>query len=188
MKWFFISPFSINVLSVAILLIFMLFFLLRIEERSKATLLLVVFLIGVVFVFVSFFVIFSTLNPLYATAAWWILHLMVFASIAMVQFAYHFPENIHPRESRIVMIICILAACVVYPYYINKTLGMAPEFIFEAYSYTFLETPEIGIVIGAEILWILIVFFRKAVFYSEYKYMGFMSRRSGNKEIGRAHV
>ena len=42
------------------------------------------------------------------------------------------------------MFICLLAACVVYPYYINKTLAMEPEFIFDAYSYTFLETPEIG--------------------------------------------
>ena len=182
MKWFFISPFSINVLSVAILLIFMIFFLLRIEKKSKATLYLVVSLIGVVFVFISFFVIFSTLNPLHATSAWWILHLMVFASIAMVQFAYHFPENLYPRESRIVMAICLLAAFVVYPYYINKTLVMEPEFIFEAYSYTFLETPEIGFVIGAEILWILVVFFRKAVFYSEYEYMGFMRRWSGKKD------
>lgn len=185
MKWFFISPFSINVLSVAILLAFMVFFLLRIENRSKATTYLVVSLIGVVLVFVSFFVIFSTLNPSYATAAWWVLHLMVFASVAMVQFAYHFPENIHPRESRLVMIICVLAACAVYPYYIKKTLMMEPEYIFKAYSYTFFETPEIGIVIGAEILWILIVLYRKAVFYSEYKYTGVLSRRSGSKGSGK---
>jgi len=193
MKWFLISPFSINVLNVAILLIFMIFFLLRIERKSKATLLLIVFLIGVVFVFISFFVIFSALSPLYATTAWWIMHIMVFASIAMVQFAYHFPKNIHPRESKIVLVLCTISSCVAYPYYINKTLIMEPVFIFEAYSYVFLQTPEIGIVIGAEILWMLAIFFRKAAVFSEYPYTGFMRRWSGKPERllslnGIAHV
>jgi class 3 adenylate cyclase len=178
MKWFFVSSFSINVLNVAILLIFMIFFLMRIEKKSTATLLLNIFLLGVVFVFVSFFCIFSTLNPQHATAAWWILHVMVFASIAMVQFAYHFPENIHPKESKVALIICTLASCLVYPYYINKTLSMEPVFIFEANSYIFLETPEIGVVIGAEILWMLVVFYRKAAQFSDYRIIGSLQHRS----------
>ncbi len=174
MKWFFVSSFSINVLNVAILLIFMIYFLLRIEKKSTATLLLNIFLIGVVCVFVSFFFIFSTVNPAHATAAWWILHTMVFAAIAMVQFAYHFPENIYPKESKIALIVCAVASCLVYPYYINKTLSMKPVYIFEANSYIFFQTPEIGMVIGAEILWMLVVFFRKAAQFSGYRIIGSM--------------
>ncbi len=170
MKWFFLSPFSITVLNVAILLVFMIYFLLRIERKSNATRLLIASLVGVELVFISFFFIFSALNPRYATLAWWVMHIMVFASIAMVQFAYHFPQNIHPRESKIVMVLCIVAACATYPYYIYKTLATSPTYSFEAYAYIFYKTPEIGVVIGMELLWILVIFIRKAIRFSETRY------------------
>jgi class 3 adenylate cyclase/HAMP domain-containing protein len=88
----------------------------------------------------------------------------------MVQFAYHFPKNVHPRESKIVMVLCILAACAIYPYYIFKTLATSPTYSFEAYAYIFFKTPEIGIVIGMELLWILVVFIRKATMFSGTRY------------------
>ncbi|MDH3976287.1 MAG: HAMP domain-containing protein [Deltaproteobacteria bacterium] len=179
MNWFFISPFSINVLNVTILLFFMIFFLFKIERKSKATLFLIASLIGVELVFISFFVIFSALDSFYSTLAWWLIHLMVFASIAMVQFAYHFPKNLHHGESRIALYLCIGAAVAAYPYYIYKTLTTGPLYSFEAYAYVFLDRPEMGVIIGSEILWMLVVFFRKAVLLSDYEYSGFLNRWSG---------
>ena len=183
MNWFFISPFSINILNVTILLFFMIFFLFRIERKSTATLYLIASLIGVELVFISFFVIFSALDPFYSTVAWWLLHLMVFGSIAMVQFAYHFPKNLHHDESRIALYLCTAMAFLIYPFYIYKTLTTDPLYSFEAYAYVFLNRPEMGVVIGSEIVWMLVVFFRKAVHFSDYEYSGFLNGWSGPAKL-----
>jgi len=130
MDWFFISPFSINVLNVSLLLAFMIYFLVRIENKSQATKYLIFSLSGVVLVFLSFFVIFSSLSARHSTLFWWALHLVVFSMIAMVQFAYHFPENLHPRESKIALVVCTVLSALVYPYYILKSLSMEPVYFF----------------------------------------------------------
>ena len=183
MDWFFISPFSINVLNVSLLLAFMIYFLVRIEQKSEATKYLIFSLLGVVLVFISFFVIFSSLSPSYSTLSWWVLHLVVFSIIAMVQFAYHFPENIHPRESKVALVACTVLSVLVYPYYILKSLSMEPVYFFEGYSYVFLHIPHIGILIGVEILWIIVLFYRKGIAFSDYQYTGSLSRWS--REPGR---
>lgn len=179
MKWFLISPFTINVLNASILLVFMLFFLLTGKGKSRATLFLLAFLTGVTLVFISFVIIFSSVEPTYSTWAWLALHLFVFASIFMVQFAYYFPENLNIQESKIVLIVCTAASSIVYPYHVYKTLTMEPLYSFEGSLFVFFNTPEIGIVIGLEIIWVLLVFLRKAARLSGYPYSGFLSLRAG---------
>jgi class 3 adenylate cyclase/HAMP domain-containing protein len=179
MKWFLISPFTINVLSASILLVFMIFFLITGKGKSRATLFLTAFLTGVLLVFISFVLIFSSLEPYYSTVAWLALHLFVFASIFMVQFAYYFPENLHPKESKIVLVICTVASSTVYPYYVYKTLSMEPSYSFEGSLFVFFNTPEIGVIIGLEIIWVLLIFLRKAALLSEYRYSGFLNRWAG---------
>jgi class 3 adenylate cyclase/HAMP domain-containing protein len=180
MDWFFISPFSINVLNVSLLLTFMIYFLVRIKNKSRATRFLILSLTGVVLVFFSFFIIFSSLNPHCTTVSWCILHLVVFAFVAMVQFAYHFPENRHPRESRVVLLVCTITACAFYPYYLWKMLSMRPVYSFAGYSYVYLGNPEIAVIIGLEIFWILGIFFRKAALFSEFEYHGSLKWWSHN--------
>lgn len=169
MKWFFVTPFTINVLNISLLVFFMVYFLSRNRNKSNATLFLIVFLSGVSLVFVSFVLIFSSLKPLYSTIAWWAIHLMVFASAAMVQFAYHFPKNVHQAESKIVFIITLIAAIAIYPYYIYRTLSMHPSYSFEGSLYAYFNTPEIGIIIGSEIIWVVILLLRKSFILSENK-------------------
>ncbi len=179
MKWFLISPFTINVLNVSILLIFMVYYLFRIKRKSEATRFLITFLIGVTLVFLSFIVVFSSIESFYATLAWWVVHLFTFASIAMVQFAYYFPVNIHPRESKIVFVITVVLSLFAYPYYIFRTLNMDPVYTFDGHHYVYSNMPEIGIVIGLEVLWMLIVFLRKATALSHFEYNGVLRRWAG---------
>lgn len=166
MKWFYISPFTINVLSVAILLFFMIFYLSRNKDKTTMTKHLIIFLTGVEVVFLSFIVIFSSLNHKVTIIAWWILHIVVFSSAFMLQFAYHFPENIHPKESRIVFILTIGAAFIVYPIYLFHTTLIEPQFIFDGRLFVVLGTPEIGIVIGVELILMLSLFLRKTLHFS----------------------
>lgn len=166
MKWFFVTPFTINVLNIFLLVVFMVYFLSRNRKKSRATVFLLIFLVGVSVVFLSFVLIFSSLDHLYSTIGWWAIHMMVFASIALVQFAYYFPENIHESESKIVLVLSLIAAVGVYPYYIYRTLSMNPSYSFEGCLYAYFNTPEIGIVIGLEIVWVVVVFLRKTAILS----------------------
>jgi class 3 adenylate cyclase/HAMP domain-containing protein len=166
MKWFFLSPFALNVLSVSIILIFMINLLNRNKTKTLATKHLLFFLIGVTVVFLAFIIIFSSLNHNYSLTAWWILHLVVFSIVSVLQFVYHFHKNIHPRESKIVFYISLLAAILVYAYYFHKTLFLTPEFNFEGNLFLLYNTPEVGIVIGIQVIWISILLFRKAAAFS----------------------
>ncbi|NOY67899.1 MAG: adenylate/guanylate cyclase domain-containing protein [Deltaproteobacteria bacterium] len=176
MTGFKITPFSISVLNVFVLILFMVYFLLRGKEKSQATWYLIVFMSGVSLVFLSFFVLFSSQDPKTATVAWWVLHTMVFSAIAMVQFAYHFPVNLHVRESRIALLVTIAAACAAYPFYLYQTMSFTPCYNFGAHLYVFYKTPQIGIVIGMEILWMLVVFLRKTWALSGYGEQDFPGR------------
>ncbi len=161
-----ISSFAINVLSVALLLGFMLCLLGRHRQRTPATRALIRFLGGVLVVFLCFFVIFSTIDAGQATLAWCVLHAFVFAAIYMVQFAYAFPENPFPREAQRAFYVCVAAACVVYPWYLVHVAGLEPTYNFEGNLFVYLNTPEVGVVIGLEILWMFGVFVRKMRHFS----------------------
>ncbi len=166
MEWFFISPFSISVLNVAILLLFMIFFFAKTKGQSNVPKLLMAFFAGVNLVFLCFFFIFSSIVPSYTTIAWWIMHLVVFATIPMVQFAYYFKGNYYEKESKIALVITTLAAILSYPHYIYKTLHLTPIFNFEGFLFAFRDTPELGIIIGLELVWVVIVLIRKALLLS----------------------
>lgn len=166
MKWFYISPFTINVLSVAILLFFMIFYLSRTKDKTIMTKHLIIFLAGVELVFLSFIVIFSSLDHKITIGAWWILHIVVFSSAFMLQFAYHFPENIHHKESRVVFILTITAAFIAYPIYLFHTTLIDPQFIFDGRLFVVLGTPEIGVVIGIELIIMMSLFLRKSLYFS----------------------
>ncbi|MCP3925830.1 MAG: HAMP domain-containing protein [Desulfobacterales bacterium] len=167
MKWFYISTFTINVLSVAILLFFMIFYLCRNKDKTKSTKHLIIFLLGVEIVFISFCFIFSSLDQKISFIFWWMLHIVVFSSVSMLQFAYNFPDNIHLKESKIVFIVTITAAIIVYPVYIFHTTLSEPQFIFDGKFFVVLDTPEIGVVIGLELVIMLSLFLRKSFHYAD---------------------
>jgi len=177
MNWFYISPFALNVLSVSIILVFMINFLSRNTAKTLATKYLIFFLIGVTAVFFAFIIIFSSLNPAHSIKAWWILHLVVFSIVSVLQFAYYFHKNIYPREAKIVFYISLISAILVYPYYIYRTLVLTPEFAFEGNLFLFFNTPEVGIVIGIQILWMMVLLFRKAAVFAGVETLNF--KRSG---------
>ena len=162
----FITSFSISVLNVAIMLSMMIFFLLGNKDKTKASTNLIIFLIGATVVFLSFFVIFSSLDLRTSINAWRLLHIVVFATVAMVQFAYHFPHNPYLKESKIVFWITLAASTLVYPYYIYQTSVIEPIYTFDGNMFVFPNTPEIGIVIGLELIWVMAIFARKAILYA----------------------
>lgn len=166
MKWFFVSSFSLNVLSVVVILIFMINYLNRNKTKTQATKHLLLFLVGVAIVFLSFVVIFSSMDHGISVKAWWLLHLVVFSIVSLLQFAYQFHKNIHPRESKIVFHLSLVSAILIYIFYCYKTLFLTPEYSFDGKLYLFYNTPEVGIVVGIQIIWVTILFFRKAAVFA----------------------
>ena len=161
MQLFYLTPFSLSVLNVAIMLTLMNIFLWRIPNKLPATQQLLIFLIGVDVVFIAFFYIFSSLNLSLATIAWWSLHSVVFFILFLIQFAYHYPRLYFKQESKNVFIGFLLISTAVYAYYIYHTTQIDPIFDPSASMFIYLGTHEIGILVGLELFWIMAIFTRQ---------------------------
>ncbi len=183
MKWFFLTSFSLAVFNVILLILFMIYYLWRIQNKTTATRYLLLFLSGVLIVFFSFMFIFSSVRMSYTVYFWWLLHTMIFASAAMVQFSYHFLENPYPRESNIVGKITLGLAFIVFPYYVLRTGFLEPAYNFDGHLYVFLDTPEVGIVIGIQILWVIVVLIRKSALFSK----DFENEKTGGVQTENKH-
>jgi len=160
MALFYITPFSISVLNVAIMLALLIVFLWLIPEKFPATRHLLTFLAGVEVVFVAFFYIFSSLDLESIRVAWWALHFVAFFIVFLVQFAYAYPRPHFESEARMVLRLTLAASALVYGYYLYHTTLVKPVFASGGNLFVFLGTPEIGILVGIELLWTMIVFGR----------------------------
>lgn len=155
-----ITPFSLSVLNVAIMLTLLIAFLLRIPDKSPATRSVLVFLAGVDMVFFAFFHIFSSLDLHSVTLAWWLLHAVIFFILFLVGFSYTYPRPHFDREARQVRQLLAFVSLLVYAGYLYHTTLIEPVFAPGGYLFVFLGTPEVGIVIGAMLAWAMIVFWR----------------------------
>ncbi|MCW8958701.1 MAG: HAMP domain-containing protein [Gammaproteobacteria bacterium] len=157
-----LTPFSLSVLNVAVLLTVLIGFLLRIPDKQPATRNLLTFLLGADLVFLAFFYIFSSLDPQGVRLAWWVLHAVVFAIVFLVQFAYHYPRTVFVTEARHVFRLSLLLSLAVYLFYLYHTTLLHPHFDPNGGLFTYPGTHEIGILVVLELLWTLLVLGRQA--------------------------
>lgn len=157
-----VTPFSLSVLNVAVMLTLLIVFLFRIREKRRATRNLITFLLGADVVFLAFFYIFSSLDPNGVRIAWWMLHAVVFSILFLLQFAYHYPQTLFPLEARRVFWVTLLLSFAVYLFYLYHTTLLTPEFDPNGGLFVYRGTHEIGILIGLELLWTLVVLARQA--------------------------
>jgi len=156
-----VTPFSLSVVNVGVMLTLLIVFLLRIPGKRRATRNLLTFLVGADVVFIAFFYIFSSLDPQGVRLAWWLLHAVVFAILFLVQFAYHYPQTLFPVEARRVFWVTLLLSLGVYLFYIYHTTLLTPVFDPNGGLFVYRGTHEIGILIGLELLWTLAVLARQ---------------------------
>ncbi|NNL99826.1 MAG: HAMP domain-containing protein, partial [Gammaproteobacteria bacterium] len=161
MQLFYLTPFSLSVLNVAIMLTLLTAFIWFIPGKFPATRYLLLFLTGVDIVFIAFFYIFSSLDVAGIRIAWWGLHLVVFFILFLMQFAYHYPKLYFPREARRVLILSICASTAVYLFYLYHTTLLTPEFDPNGGLFVYLGTHEIGVLIGIEMIWAMVIFIRQ---------------------------
>jgi hypothetical protein len=95
-------------------------------------------------------------------------NLIVFGIVSYLLFAYLFQENFHPRESKIVTILFLLAALYVYFSNFWRYPELEKTYDFRAHYFTYVFGPRISIVTGLGYFWIIVVFFRKTILTQEY--------------------
>ena len=94
----------------------------------------------------------------------------LFALWSMIGFAYYYPQNDFPKESRIILPLGLLMAIVGYIQFVLKTYDQAKVFIFEAHQYSFHGVGQlVSRIMTLFILWSIIVLFRKSMLYSKYE-------------------
>ncbi len=156
----YLTPFSLSVLNVVLMLTALVVFIWRIPVKSYATRQLLYFMTGVDLVFVSFFYIFSSLSLAGSTLAWALLHSVVLFSVFLVQFAYSFPYFHFRKEARRVLYISGAVSLFTYLYYLHHVSGMQPEFAPDSSMFVYYGAYEIGVVMALWIVWSMVVFFR----------------------------
>jgi class 3 adenylate cyclase/HAMP domain-containing protein len=137
-------------------------FLLRMPGKRPATRNLLTFLLGVDVVFIAFFFIFSSLDLTVVRLAWWVLHGVVFFILFLIQFTYHYPRTLFATEARRVFQVSVVVSLGVYLVYLYHTTLIEPVFDPNGSLFVYLGTHEIGILVGLELLWVMVVLARQA--------------------------
>ena len=86
---------------------------------------------------------------------------MVFFILFLMQFAYHYPSLSFAREAKRVLIASIVVSTAVYFFYLYHTTLLEPVFDPNGGLFVYLETHEIGVLIGLEMLWAMVIFVRQ---------------------------
>ena len=94
---------------------------------------------------------------------------VLFAQFSMIVFAYNYPRNDHPRESKVVIVTYFIASVAGYIQFVLETRGMTPHFDFTAHMYNFAAGRVVSLVILSQLLWLMVVFIRKTIRSAEYE-------------------
>ncbi|MCE9501364.1 MAG: SpoIIE family protein phosphatase [Leptospira sp.] len=167
MDWFLLSYHSIGSLTLTVLLTVTITFLLLKKEKSPASWYLISFFIGNLAVAGGYFISYAVFDPFgayhrYSTVA------IVFGQAGLIRFAYLYPRNIHPKESRFMIYVALPIALITWLHFIFNTWGMEKIYKFDAHCFTFDFGRESGAVIASFFLLLIVIFLRKTIAFSEY--------------------
>lgn len=163
MEWLRFSQGSITNLTLLIPSLVITVYLLQIKEKSRPTWLLALFFTSWTLLFAISFFSSATKGFLKAYLSIFNLFFVLTALIAWLQFAYQFPENTWPRESRRVWILSLLfslfsLALVAWDYYLTTQTYRQD---FRTFAYLL-----IILVIFFELVWVIVVHLRQTVHFS----------------------
>ncbi len=167
MEWLEFSNLAIGSLPTGILLSVLTIFLLNIKKKSVSTWLLIGYFSVLSILLLSYILRYAILSPfIFHTGQ--LSNLIVFGIVSYLLFAYLFQENSYPRESKIVIILFLIAA--VYVYFSNfwRYPVLERTYDFGAHYFTYVFGPRVSIVTGLGYFWIIVIFFRKTIRASEY--------------------
>jgi PAS domain S-box-containing protein len=163
MDWFRLSSLSIGSLSTTIVLGVITVYLLSLKQKTTDTWYLTGYL-GVLFLLLlSYTLRYSLFTPL-ALNTGQVSNLIVFGVACLIQFAYHYGGDAHPRESRLLLIVSLTGAAVVWTVQFFRDVPATYDFRAEYFTYEY--GPSIAAVTLCGYLWAIFVLLRKTVRFS----------------------
>ena len=164
MDWLRFSNFSIGNMTTFIILCVILAYFISIKHKSKPTWFLLGYVAGLAILLISYLLRYTIFSPpAYFTAE--MSNLVVFGVLLYILFAYHFPENRHPRESWVVPIVY---GCVAAAVYISIIASGENSYSFAAHFFYREIDARIAIVAGFGYIWASALFLRKTALFSTY--------------------
>ena len=158
MTWFLFGKFSINALTQLLLALIITGYLISVKGKSRSTWMLIGFFAAFTLTLLSNFLLFSMYVP-WRYIWGYSQGLTLFVGvIALIQFAYHFPENRHPRESKIALGVSILLLFVMREHILNTVSNISAGGNGIAVA---------SAVFLLEVIWIVSVLMRKTSMFSD---------------------
>jgi PAS domain S-box-containing protein len=159
MSWLRLSTLSIGSLTTTILLGVIAGYMLAQRKKQADAWYLAGYIFALFILLLSYTIRYSVYSPA-ALATGQMSNLVVFGVVSLIQFAYHFGGNEHPRESRVVLILSLAASFFVWASLFLP--GSRPAvYDFKAEYFTYVYGPRISILTLIGYVWACIVFIRK---------------------------
>ncbi len=165
MTWLRLNTLSVGSLTTTILLGLITGYLLSLKRKRRDTWYLSGYL-GTLFVLLlSYTIRYSLLSPVGLITGQFS-NLIVFGVLCLIQFAYHYGKNYHPRESRIVLYLYLTVSLVIWgSLFFVRDMSAVYDFKGEYFTYEF--GPRISILTLVGLCWALFVLVRKIVCSSQ---------------------
>jgi len=168
MEWLKFSYHSIGVFTAFLILLVQTIFLILKRDKVYPTYWLIGVFVGFTVMLLGYTLAYSIYHPLGAYHRYFTVF-VVFGNASFTGFAYHFPKNIHPKESKFVIPFAFIVASLGYLHFVWNTLFMEKIYNFEAHFYTFDFGAQTALVILFLFLLPLVILIRKTIAFSEYE-------------------
>jgi hypothetical protein len=166
MSWFRVSYLTVGSLAFAVVAGLLTYYLLVPRNKSRLTWLLAGYVGFATLMAVSYIFSYSVLSPVGAEY-YWAAEAIIFGVAFLLFFGYRFPRNLHPRASRIVPSLYLLAAVIDYvidTVYARSGFGFLPV----SHRYSFSSNLPSTMLLALGIILTIVVLLRKTVMLSEY--------------------
>ncbi|TGK05108.1 HAMP domain-containing protein [Leptospira langatensis] len=170
------SHHSIGVFSLFLLTLVLSGFLIFKKDKTLPSYYLILMYLAYGVMFIGYFFSYSIFDPIAAYHRYLTVFIL-FGIVCFIAFCYHFPRNIYPKESKIVLPLSLLMSLVAWVHFMYKTYNMEKIFSFTAHQYSFDFGKEASGVILLCFIISTVILIRKILYFSQYK--GFLTVVSG---------
>jgi len=160
-NWLRFSTLSIGSLTTTLLLAVITGYLLSLKAKHADTWYLAGYL-GCLFVLLLSYTVRYSVFSSASLNTGQISNLIVFGVVCLVQFAYHYGVNHHPRESRVVLILSTAAAFTVWgSLFVTPNIKAVYDFTAEYFTYEY--GPRVSFLVLIGYFWSIVVLLRKVL-------------------------
>lgn len=161
------SHHATGVLCLFLLTVVMSGFLIFKKNKTAPTYYLIIMYATYGVMFFGYFLSYSIFDPIAAYHRYLTIF-MIFGIVGFIGFAYYFPKNIHPKESKVVIALSAFIGLAAWVHFIIKTARMEKTFSFTAHQFSFDFGKEASLAILTCFLISVVVLIRKIVHFSAY--------------------